>query len=215
MNILSRINNKLFKKILRNGFVVIAVMVLGSCYLPVRFDAEIEISKRGYYSFIFDGYIAKVPIFEGLQKRKITPEQEKKQVADVIKDLQRDVNLSELKYLNKGHFKVHWQREGDILKEKTVTFIRRNEYFVGISYNKNTGRVQVSGRSLARDTKNQINDMGLGIQGEIRVITDANVVSNNATTIRKFPKKGPGYKIYIWKIKNIFAPTPVITMALG
>jgi len=204
----------LINKIKRTGFAALAVMVLGSCYLPVRFDTEIELSKRGYYSFIFDGYVAKVPIFEGLQKGKISPAQEKKQVADVIRDLERDINITELNYLKKGHFKVHWERKGDIVKEKTVTFIRRNEYFVGIAYNKDTGRVNISGRSLAADAKRQINDMGLGIQGEIRVITDARVVSNNATTIRKFPKKGPGYKIYIWKIKNIFNPTPAMTIAL-
>ena len=43
--------------------------VLSGCYLPLRFDAEIELSKRGYYSIIFDGYLVWVPFFDKLSVR--------------------------------------------------------------------------------------------------------------------------------------------------
>ena len=47
--------------------------VLGGCYIPVRFDAEIELTRGGYYDMIFDGYMADVGLFDGINKGKISP----------------------------------------------------------------------------------------------------------------------------------------------
>ena len=49
------------------------VAVLIGCYMPIRFDAEIEITRGGYYDFKFDGYMAKVELFKGLKEGKINP----------------------------------------------------------------------------------------------------------------------------------------------
>ena len=190
-------------------------VVLSGCYLPMRFDAEIEITRTGYFSFIFDGYLAKVQLFDGLRRNKISSTQEKVEIEKIRADFARDPNASEFSYLRKGYFRVHWERKGDIVKSKTVTFFRRNEHMLGISYNSKTGRVGISGRSIKRDTKNQLNEMGLGgTNGEIRVITDAPVLTHNATKVTKNRARGPGFKNYVWKINNIYAPTPSIIIAL-
>ena len=46
-------------------------VILGSCYMPIRFDAEIEIHRTGAYDFKFDGYMASVELHKGLRDRKI------------------------------------------------------------------------------------------------------------------------------------------------
>jgi len=194
--------------LLRGLLLILAVFGLGSCYMPIRFDAEIELSRRGYYEFFFDGYMAKVALYDGLRKREISREEEEKQAKDIETDFLRDTSTKEFKYHKKGHFKVNWQRKGDLIKAKTVTFVRRNEHMLSISYNDKTGRVSISGRSIKRDTKRQLAEMGLNMTGEIRVITDTNVLTHNATSVKKLPKRGPGFKMYTWKIKNIFDRTP-------
>ncbi len=201
---------------LRRIAVLAALFVaLSGCYLPMRFDAEIEVTRAGYFNFIFDGYLAKVELYDGLRRNKISSTEEKVEIEKIRTDFARDKNASEFSYLRKGYFRVHWERSGDILKSKTVTFFRRNEYILGISYNSKTGRVGMAGRSLKRDTKNQLNEIGLGgMNGEIRVITDTPVLTHNATKVSKNRKRGPGFKNYIWKITNIYAPTPSIIMAL-
>ena len=93
-------------------------------------------------------------------------------------------------------------------------FIRRNENMVSISYNKNTCRVIVAGRSLSEKQRKQLYDMGLGMIGEMRVINDTNVIDYNATKIKKLPKRGPRFRMYTWEIKNIFDKTPSIRMAM-
>lgn len=196
-------------------FAVVAMtLALSSCFMPIRFDTEIEFSRTGFYKFTFDGYIADVGMFEKLKKREMTRAEEKEKVKVILAQLKSDGDASGVKYIKKGHFKIHWEREGDILKAKTVTFIRRNEYMYGIAYNKKTGRVLLQGRSIARKAKIQINDLGLPMQGNIRVITDAKVISHNATKVKRYYKRGPRFKMYSWKIKNIFAATPTMTIAL-
>ncbi len=193
--------------------LLIALGVTG-CYLPVRFDAEIEISRRGYYEFFFDGYIAHIDLFDKLTKGEMSREEEKEKIQVLKTDFTRDTNTQSFKYIKRGHFYVNWQKKGDLLKAKTVTFFRRNENMVSISYNSKSGRVQVAGRSLQRKQRRTLHEMGLGLSGQLRVITDTNVIAHNATTIKKMPKRGPRFRMYIWEIKNIFDKTPSITMAL-
>ena len=39
---------------------VVLSALLSGCYIPIRFDAEIEIRRTGAYDFQFDGYMASV-----------------------------------------------------------------------------------------------------------------------------------------------------------
>lgn len=191
------------------AFVVLAAMlVITGCYMPIRFDAEIDISRGGYYEFFFDGYLAKVELYQGLKDGEINREEEKAQAEIIRQDFERDSATKEFEYFKKGHFKVNYQRSGDLLKTKTMTFFRRNEYILGISYNSETGQISMLGKSLKRDIKDRLRASGLDSSGELRIFTDGNVISHNATTVKPFPSKGPGYKLYTWKIQNLLAPTP-------
>ncbi len=189
---------------------IAVLFVLSGCYMPIRFDAEIDINRSGYYTFIFDGYLAKVQLYQDLQEGKIGRDEELEQVALIKADFERDSAVSGFQYYEKGHFRVKYERSGDLLKAKTMTFFRRNEYILGISYNSDTGQISMLGKSLSRDVKNRLRAAGLDTSGELRVFTDANVVSHNATTVKPFPSKGPDYMMYTWKIPNLLAPTPAL-----
>ncbi len=204
-----------FSRYLRATALAAALaVVLGGCYMPIRFDAEIEISRAGYYKMIFDGYVAKVHLYEGLRKGEVSPAKEREEVAKIETDITRDPSVSEFKYYKMGHFKVHWERNGDLTKTRAVTFIRRNEYILGLTYNRDTGRVAMAGRSIKRDIKQQLHDMGLGITGTIRVFSDAKVAAHNATSVKRNKRLGGNYKTYTWNIKTIFDPTPSLILAL-
>ncbi|WNJ98613.1 hypothetical protein L2D14_12120 [Thalassospiraceae bacterium LMO-JJ14] len=206
--------NRFSKNTIRRPLKALAacamVFVLSSCYMPIRFDAEIDISRTGYYDFIFDGYLAKVELYQDLKDNKIDREEELVQVSQIKDDFTRDSAVSEFKYYEKGHFHITYKRAGDLLQAKTMTFFRRNEYILGLSYNKNTGQIAMLGKSLKRDIKDRLRASGLDSSGELRVFTDARVISHNATTVKPFSSKGPNYKLYTWKIPNLLAPTPLL-----
>lgn len=193
---------------LRALSVVAVMIVLTGCYMPIRFDAEIDVSRGGYYEFFFDGYLAKVQLYQGLKDGEINREEERAQAKIIEQDFTRDSATKEFEYFKQGHFKVNYQRSGDLLKTKTMTFFRRNEYILGIAYNSETRQISMLGKSLKRDIKDRLRASGLDSSGELRLFTDGDVVSHNATTVRPFPSKGPGYKLYTWKIPNLLAPTP-------
>ena len=120
-------------------------VVLSGCYLPVRFDAEIELSKRGYYDFIFDGYLALVPFFDKLKKGEYSKKGERKKSKQIIRDLKRDSSTKEVKYFKNGIFKVHWEKSGDLFRSPLITFVRRNAAMFSISYVKKKGLVTLRG----------------------------------------------------------------------
>ena len=158
--------------------------VLGGCYIPVRFDAEIELTRGGYYDMIFDGYMADVGLFDGINKGKISPAEERKKVESIKTDITRDKSAKEFAYVEQGHFKINWRKSGDLIRARMVVFLRRNEKFFTIKYVKTTGLVSMEGVALAPSNAKKLFDMGLNSQGQIRVKTDANVISHNATKIR-------------------------------
>lgn len=195
---------------LRALAVLSVMLVVTGCYMPIRFDAEIDISRGGYYEFFFDGYLAKVELYQGLKDGEISREEEIAQAKIIGEDFTRDSATKEFKYFKQGHFKVNYQRSGDLIKSKTMTFFRRNEYILGISYNSQTGQISMLGKSLKRDIKERLRATGLDSTGELRIFTDGLVTSHNATTVKPFPSKGPGYQLYTWKIQNLLHPTPAL-----
>ncbi|MCC7016764.1 MAG: hypothetical protein IT564_06135 [Rhodospirillales bacterium] len=192
--------------------LALALFVAG-CYLPVRFDAEIELSRTGHYGIEFDGYIVDLPLYESLFKQKVGGTEEAKKVETVKADFKRDRGTKDIQYHRRGIFRVKWQDQGDLLRNKMVTFIRRNAAMLTVSYSDTTGLVSIYGASLTKENIERIAALGLGSEGELRIYTDAKVVTHNATSVSDNPKKGPNYKTYTWKVAGFEKP-PKLTIAL-
>ncbi|NQV83817.1 MAG: hypothetical protein HQ494_08365 [Rhodospirillales bacterium] len=181
---------------------------LSGCYMPIRFDAEIEIHRTGSFDMKFDGYLASVELYKGLREGKITPAEEQKKIAIIKTDFSRDPSVKEFKYFTKGHFKVNWHHNGDLIRSKSVSFFNStSEYIIGMRYNKKNRQITMSTKSVKKSAKQQLRDIGLDWSGKVRVFTDAKVLSHNATTVAKNKRLGGRFMTYTWDIKNIFAPT--------
>lgn len=187
---------------------------LASCYFPVRFDAEIEINRAGYYSMIFDGYLADVQLYKDLAQEKLSPAEEKRRVEMVRNDFARDAAVTEFKYYKQGIFKVHWTKKGDLTRYNMVTFFQRNEAMLTLKYIEEKNIIVMSGASMSTSQRQQIADAGLNMTGEVRLITDAKVLSQNATEIRNVAGRA-GTKMYIWRITDINSPSPRLVLQPG
>ena len=192
-------------------FVVALVGAVTGCYLPVRFDAEITLDRAGYYTMIFDGYLADVQLYKDLKDGKVSPAEEREKVQLIKTDLTRDSSTKEFQYYNKGISKVHWEKSGDLLRTKMVTFFQRNENMLSMSYVRSKREITLRGTYLRQDQQQQIEQIGLNVQGEIRVITEARVVSHNATEV----KERDGKPMYVWKIQNVRSPSPKMVIIPG
>jgi hypothetical protein len=183
-------------------------LLAAACYFPVRFDAEIEITRAGFYDMVFDGYLADVELFDDLKRNRIKPDGERARVATIDVDLARDGAVKERRYMGKGLFRVKWQRKGDLLGHKMVTFIRRNETMLSLKYVRDTGLITMEGTIIAEDRANQLAAIGLGMQGQLRVRTDARVVEQNAKRV----DRSGAMPVYVWEIEGLAGPVPKLVV---
>lgn len=194
----------------RASLALLVLLPLVGCYLPIWFDAEVRISRQGFYEAVFDGYLISLPFATDLRAGKLGAGEEKEESAKVVADLKRDSAVSQADYMRKGRFKVHWERKGDILRQKMMTFVRRNEQILTIKYVKTTGMLTVEGRSLRGSDIQRLRQQGFTVQGELRVITPAAVASHNAPRVER---KGFDH-IYVWKIRDWADPAPKLQIRM-
>lgn len=196
------------------NYMVLATLllpILSGCYVPGSFDAEIEIGRTGFYKISFEGYMAETNLFNKVVRDKISPKEEMERVERLKSDLMRDSSTKLFEYFKKGHFRMKWEKQGDILKTKSVTFLRRNENLLSINYVKSKALVTLQGTPISNTNAQRMVDSGLGMQGSLKVTTDANVISHNAQKV----KKGEGRKkIYTWRITSPFDPAPKLSFNL-
>jgi hypothetical protein len=197
------------------GAVLLLWTVLTSCYVPARFDAEIEIDRFGHYTMTFEGYMAQVELYNDIREKKIDADEERRRVQIIKDDFTRDSSTKSFDYYKQGYFKVKWVKTGDILAAPQVTFFRRNENILSIIYVKEKNQIDVKATPIGPDKQKTLQSMGLQMEGELRVRTDARVVANNATK-EETPQnpKMRGEKLYTWTIKSITDPPAKLSIIL-
>ena len=196
-------------------------MFLSSCYLPSSFDAEMELSRQGLYKITFDGYIVDLNIYTGLRDKKYKEgsEEVKKKVKAVIDDFKRDTATKSVSYFRQGAFKVRWVKGGDIIKVRQSVFFRRNENMFSVTYNKKKAIITLRGRYIKKQDAARLEQMGIGLQGVIRINTDAKVIQHNAQKewIHNAQKEWieKGIRHYGWRLKSLRDRPPILIVSLG
>lgn len=180
-------------------FTVLAGLLSG-CYFPVRFDAEITLTRSGFYDIKFDGYVVETELYRGLRDGTILPPEESERSYGFRKDLAREEATRSIQYQSKGIFRLNWQKSGDLLKHKAVTFLRRNSKFFTLRYDRDKSQILFQATKLGKEEAARLVEAGLGVEGEIRFITAAPVVAHNATRVADAKERGTAY---IWDIRSV------------
>lgn len=195
------------------SMLVVAVMAasLAGCYLPLRFDAEVVISRTGYYAFNFEGDVAWVPLVRAIDDRRLSGAEKREKIQRIETDLERDPATRSVRHIRDGVFNLTWQRSGDLTRARTVNFVRRSDRILGIKYVKKTGLVTLEGRAVSRRNALRLRRLRLDTTGTLKVRTDARVVEHNATRVVPI---GPRNRIYVWTVQSVFDPAPKLVIAL-
>jgi len=180
---------------------------LAACYLPDRFKSEVRLSPDGTYAISFYGDLIWAPLYRDIQKGKVPADQIAPKIAEIESDLKRDSAFKTVESAGDGRFHVTYEREGRLQPTDLVTFVRRNAIILQLKATPD-GKVHMDGSSIKPSDANEATMLGLAIQGEFRLITDAQVLSHNASRVTLYK----GYPVYIWTIENAFSPAPHLVM---
>ena len=197
-----------------NVLYVAAVLLLVSCYAPDNFRAELRLSRYGDYVLSFDGELIYLPIQHDYAQNLITPEEDAQRQEDIRQDLARDPAFSRIVPMGRGRFRVKYlgpilngKIGGRLGSDELVSIIRRDAHMLMLKSHPNNQIVIAAGTLEPSDIA-AMAKVGLGMTGEFRLVTDGNVVENDASEVRP----DGAYQVYIWKIYSPATPMPHVVM---
>ena len=183
-----------------------ASLVLGSCYIPTRFDVEVAIARDGTYSLSYNGILSHAGLVPGFMPKALNPEEIAQRVRGIQADLERDPAFQVVEFIGNSEFRVVYFKTGNIYEQNSVTFVRTDSDILSISYVHDTGEITVRGAAVPDAQKQWVVDAGLNTIGEIRVITDARVLEHNAKGV--VPSEG-GVE-HVWIIRDVNSPSVLL-----
>ena len=191
----------------RLTLLVALAALLAGCYMPTDFQADLRIKPDGNYNFRYQGQLIHVPLLEKLQSERLSQEEESRRVTAIERDLARDAGFKEIAYVDRGTFRVRYERVGNILQQRTYYFVRQNARILAIERHKD-GTIRIYGDKPNTQNGEQLEDRGIVMRGRFRVQTEGQVTRHNADSVRDGPAA-----IYIWQVDGFAKPSPSMIIA--
>lgn len=185
--------------------VAVAVLVSSSCYFPSDFQADLQIDREGRYRFTYVGKLTDLSMAQRLAKGDLQGVDLQNRIGVAERDLKRDSGFKKVQYEEKARFDVAYQREGDLITEKSLDFVRLNSRFLSLKYDRNTGKITVEGGRPNEQHANALEKAGLKFNGILRIWTNAQVQNHNS---KKVQPQGP-LVVYTWNIENVRQQVPI------
>lgn len=186
---------------------LLLAVVLAGCYLPSDFAADLRITPDGNYNFQYTGQLTYLPLREKLAQGGLSQAEVAEQVKAVTDDLARDKGFEEISYVDSATFHVRYKRVGNILSEKSYTFIRINSRLLAME-RRADGTIDIYGDKPNTVDAQRIASSGLVMRGQLRIQTEAEVIQHNATEVVE-----GAAPVYIWRIDGVEKPSPRLILS--
>ncbi|RVU36361.1 hypothetical protein EOI86_14210 [Hwanghaeella grinnelliae] len=181
------------------------LLMLSGCYLPDRFQLNMNIDKSGKYAFIYEGDLIAFNFLRKIGQGEVRAD-DKEEIAVYVQDLERDSAFEEVTYLGNARYRVKYKRQSNILEHPSFSFVRRNAAFMMLKRGED-GLIQVEGDKPNKRYRDELKAKGYNIRGVVRVWTNARVLDHNAEqVIQGNPTQ------YVWDIQSFEQPTPKMTL---
>ncbi len=184
--------------------VLLVPVLLTSCYLPQDFTIDLSMERNGDYRLSYRGLLMQPNITQGLLEETLDADAEKDRVAKVISDLKRDSSVRQLTYAGKGVFNIVYEKRGNIIREKSFVFVRRQSRILEMFFNKDRNTVEIRGGFVPDQYQERLSALGYQMTGKIEFRTTAGIRSHNAAEFREIS----GQNRLRWEIRSITDPVP-------
>tara|TARA_Y100001947_G_scaffold155472_1_gene161537 strand:+ start:171 stop:788 length:618 start_codon:yes stop_codon:yes gene_type:complete len=193
------------RKLVRTVVVLAVLLALSGCYLPDRFQLNMNIDKSGKYAFIYEGDLIAFNFLRKIGQGEVRAD-DKEEIAVYVQDLERDSAFEEVTYLGNARYRVKYKRQSNILEHPSFSFVRRNAAFMMLKRGED-GLIRVEGDKPNKQYRDELKAKGYNIRGVVRIWTNAQVIDHNAEqVIQGNPTQ------YVWDIQSFEQPTPKMTL---
>jgi len=194
--------------------VLLVLPLLGSCYIPRDFLAEIRIAENGDYAMVYKGKLTWAPMVEQLKSGEMSPEEMEEKRKVLMRDLKRDSHFRKVTYVGRGTFDVHYERMGRFTGTRAVTFVRRGAELLSME-------LRLDGKLYVRaipgtklDQASRLRQLGVVPNGRLRVMTNAPVLAGNPQARKQGVPGYPGWAIYDWTISGLDQSPPQLVLRM-
>lgn len=189
----------------RLATLLLVIGAISGCYFPSDFTADLQIDRQGRYRFTYVGKLTDLSMAQRMARGDLQGIDLQKRVEVAERDLRRDSAFKKTQYEEKARFDVTYQREGDIVFDKSFDFIRSNSRFLTVKYNRNTGEVTVLGGKPNENHAKALEEAGLEFNGVLRIWTNVQPTKHNSKKVRPQGQ----LMVYTWDIENVRQEVPV------
>ncbi|MBL8631393.1 MAG: hypothetical protein JNM81_17290 [Rhodospirillaceae bacterium] len=185
---------------------VTSLTLLSSCWLPEQFETEVRFTSLGAYGVTYIGIITYAPLYGKIVRGEISKEDADRQIQQYLKFLKGDSAFKEINSIGSGRFQVKYMKEGQFAGNKqSFNFISRQGAMFRLRTTEDAKMV-LGGSGQALLYADRFEEVGLKMQGLVRVVTDAEVLEHNANFVRQ--SRTPGFVQYDWRIRSLRDPPP-------
>lgn len=193
------------RKLVRPLVVLAVLLAVNGCYLPDRFQLNMNIDKSGRYAFIYEGDLIAFNFLRKIGQNEVAPT-DQDEIAVYVQDLERDSAFEEVTYLGNARYRVKYKRQSNILEHPSFSFVRRNAAFMMLKRGED-GLIRVEGDKPNKQYRDELTAKGYEIRGVVRIWTNARVIDHNAEqVVQGSPTQ------YVWNIQSFEQPTPKMTL---
>ena len=171
--------------------VALIACLLSGCFWPEKFDATLDIEADKSFSFVYDGILAFAPAVAEIKKSGGISKQDDRKIAEIVGELRKDLAFKSASYAGDGRFKVRYERTGII--DRRIHIFGDSMRLVTLA--PSGDGVIVEGFGLSDRDRKQLQEIGLGFDGNLRIRSGLKVTQNNANSIPTL-----GFGAHTWKL---------------
>ena len=203
-----------------------AILLVGGCYLPSDFDAQLQIDRRGNYIFQYNGNLTHLGLLKEINLGKLNNNEVSKKILAIQRDLARDKGygsgssldkrVRHIQHIRNSTFRVAYKRNGNLNIERSFNFVRFNSRILSMSRVPDNSEIRkrwlikIIGDKPNSDLIKALERVGIKANGRFRIQTDAEVVRHNADS---FYQTGTSV-VYVWKINSLTRTPPDLIFKL-
>lgn len=181
----------MYRKLLLVCSAIATAVLLSGCLVPERFVARVDIQPDAGYSYRFDGTAMDAMALLKLQQQGMLTDKDNQSLIAQAKKLGQDADFKKSVYLGKGRYQLEIEgnrKAGEPLKLLDMFSVLTSQ----------DGIITVSARPLKRKDKADLAQMGIFVNGSLRVTVPAGaeVLSQNANS-------SSDNGTYVWKLGDV------------